>query len=86
MEIELLFMSQEPQIVVVIPARYASVRFPGKPLASLDGVPVIVHVARAALQIADVRVPVVVATDDERNRAGGARSLRRAAGRGRDDR
>ncbi len=56
----------EPQVVIVIPARYASVRFPGKPLALLDGVPVIVHVARAALQTPGLNAPVVVATDDER--------------------
>lgn len=49
--------------IAIIPARYASSRFPGKPLAEIDGVPMIVRVVRQALQaIADV----VVATDDER--------------------
>ena len=59
-------MSNETQVVIVIPARYASTRFPGKPLALLDGLPVIVHVARAALQIPEFDAPVIVATDDER--------------------
>ena len=51
--------------LVVIPARYGSTRFPGKPLAALDGKPMIQHVyegARGAQGIDEV----VVATDDER--------------------
>ena len=59
-------MSYETQIVIVIPARFASTRFPGKPLALLDGLPVIVHVVRAALQMPEIDAPVIVATDDER--------------------
>ena len=48
----------------VIPARYASTRFPGKPLADLGGKPMVVRVCeRARLSGAD---PVCVATDDER--------------------
>ena len=34
----------------VIPARYASTRFPGKPLADLTGKPMIVHVLERAAQ------------------------------------
>ena len=52
-------------VLVVIPARYGSVRFPGKPLALLRGKPMIQHVyegARAAHGVDEV----VVATDDER--------------------
>jgi 3-deoxy-manno-octulosonate cytidylyltransferase (CMP-KDO synthetase) len=50
--------------VVVIPARYASTRFPGKPLAELDGKPMVAHVVdRAHESGAD---EVIVATDDER--------------------
>lgn len=49
---------------VVIPARYASSRFPGKPLAMLSGKPMICHVCeKAAAGKADY---VLVATDDER--------------------
>jgi len=49
---------------IVIPARYASVRLPGKPLRLIAGKPMIEHVhARAAL--AGAR-EVIVATDDER--------------------
>ncbi|HXX36569.1 MAG TPA: 3-deoxy-manno-octulosonate cytidylyltransferase [bacterium] len=51
--------------LVVIPARYGSTRFEGKPLADLAGKPMIVHVwerARAAKTVTQV----VVATDDNR--------------------
>lgn len=47
----------------IIPARYASSRFPGKPLAILGGKPVIERVYE---QVAKVLVNVCVATDDER--------------------
>lgn len=49
--------------VVVIPARYASSRFPGKPLAVIAGKPMVVHVAERA-QASGAR-EVVVATDHE---------------------
>ncbi len=52
-------------IVGVIPARYASVRFPGKPLASLAGKPMVVRVWEAA-SAASRLDRAVVATDDER--------------------
>jgi len=52
------------KVVVGIPARFASTRFPGKPLALLAGKPVILHVVDQALA-ADVG-PVLVATDDVR--------------------
>jgi len=48
----------------IIPARYASTRFPGKPLADLGGKPMVVRVCeRARASGAD---PVCVATDDAR--------------------
>jgi len=50
-------------VLIVIPARMASSRFPGKPLADIAGLPMIVHVLRRA-EAADVG-PVVVATDSE---------------------
>jgi 3-deoxy-manno-octulosonate cytidylyltransferase (CMP-KDO synthetase) len=52
---------------VLIPARYASTRLPGKPLADIAGKPMIVRVAERAAASGAVRV--VVATDDERVRA-----------------
>ncbi len=52
-------------ITAVIPARYASVRFPGKALASIDGKPMIQHVYERASQ-ASLVDSVIVATDDER--------------------
>jgi len=48
-------------VLVLIPARMAASRLPGKPLADIGGVPMIVHVLRRA-QAAAVG-PVVVATD-----------------------
>ena len=48
-------------ILILIPARMASTRLPGKPLAEIAGVPMIVHVLRRA-QAAGLG-PVVVATD-----------------------
>lgn len=58
--------TSEPPLnaVAVIPARYQSTRFPGKPLADIAGRTMIEHVyARAAAAGVDA---VVVATDDER--------------------
>jgi 3-deoxy-manno-octulosonate cytidylyltransferase (CMP-KDO synthetase) len=54
-----------PHCVVVIPARYASSRFPGKPLAMIAGRPMIQHVYERACQARLVDM-VVVATDDQR--------------------
>lgn len=51
------------KFLAVIPARYGSTRFPGKPLALLGGKPIIEHVYRRAKDGFD---DVVVATDDER--------------------
>jgi 3-deoxy-D-manno-octulosonate cytidylyltransferase len=48
-------------VLILIPARMASTRLPGKPLAEIAGVPMIVHVARRAAAAA--LGPVVVATD-----------------------
>ncbi len=53
------------KFIAIIPARYASTRFPGKPLARLGGRTVIERVYR---QVADVLDDAVVATDDERIR------------------
>lgn len=52
------------RFVVVIPARYASVRLPGKPLRLIAGEPMIQHVHRIALQ--SKAEEVWIATDDER--------------------
>ena len=49
---------------VVIPARYASTRLPGKPLADIGGRPMVVRVVEAALGSA--AADVTVATDDAR--------------------
>lgn len=52
------------KILCVIPARYASTRLPGKPLADIVGKPMIQHVyERSAPTIPQ---QVVVATDDEK--------------------
>jgi 3-deoxy-manno-octulosonate cytidylyltransferase (CMP-KDO synthetase) len=49
---------------VIIPARYASTRFPGKLLAPLGGEPIIAHTVRSALKSKADKVYAV--TDDER--------------------
>lgn len=54
-----------PHILGVIPARYASTRFPGKPLVDIQGKPMIQHVYERASQ-AQGMAHIVVATDDER--------------------
>jgi 3-deoxy-manno-octulosonate cytidylyltransferase (CMP-KDO synthetase) len=49
---------------VLIPARMASTRFPGKPLADIAGLPMIVRVAQRAAQSAAERVVVAADHDD----------------------
>jgi 3-deoxy-manno-octulosonate cytidylyltransferase (CMP-KDO synthetase) len=53
------------KVVVVIPARYASTRLPGKPLVSLAGKPMIQRVYERA-KLSKRANRVIVATDDER--------------------
>jgi 3-deoxy-manno-octulosonate cytidylyltransferase (CMP-KDO synthetase) len=50
-------------VLILIPARMAATRLPGKPLLDIAGSPMIVHVLRRAL--AAGLGPVVVATDDQ---------------------
>ncbi len=52
-----------PETIVLIPARMASTRLPGKPLADIAGLPMIVHVLRRAL--AAKIGEAVVATDSQ---------------------
>jgi 3-deoxy-manno-octulosonate cytidylyltransferase (CMP-KDO synthetase) len=54
-----------PKVLCAIPARYASQRLPGKPLADIRGLPLVLWVYRQALR-ARMFDRVVVATDDER--------------------
>lgn len=56
---------EAPLIVAAIPARWASTRFPGKPLAPIAGEPMISHVVRSAGSARHIG-EVLVATDDER--------------------
>ncbi|MGC4096217.1 MAG: 3-deoxy-manno-octulosonate cytidylyltransferase [Nitrospira sp.] len=58
-------MNKARSVTVVIPARYGSSRFPGKPLADLNGKPMIQHVYERAVACRVVS-DVLVATDDER--------------------
>ncbi len=53
------------QVVCIIPSRYESSRFPGKPLADLCGKPMIQHVYERVLRAKTVSF-AAVATDDER--------------------
>jgi len=52
-------------VVAIIPARYQSNRFPGKPLADINGKPMIQHVVERAQNV-ELLSRVVVATDDKR--------------------
>lgn len=51
------------KVVVIIPARYASTRFPGKPLVEINGKPMVWHVVEKGLSVTQ---HVYVATDDDR--------------------
>jgi 3-deoxy-manno-octulosonate cytidylyltransferase (CMP-KDO synthetase) len=53
------------KIVAIIPSRFGSTRFPGKPLVPIAGKSMIQHVYESSTQ-ADLVDRVVVATDDER--------------------
>jgi 3-deoxy-manno-octulosonate cytidylyltransferase (CMP-KDO synthetase) len=53
------------KIIGVIPARYASTRFPGKPLADIIGKPMIQHVYESAAK-SKLLSEVIIATDDKR--------------------
>ena len=55
----------KPSVMVVIPARYGSSRFPGKPLVMLGRKPMIQHVYEHAAACRVV-TEVMVATDDDR--------------------
>jgi 3-deoxy-manno-octulosonate cytidylyltransferase (CMP-KDO synthetase) len=59
--------AQKTRLAIVIPARYQSVRLPGKPLADIHGKPMIQHVYERALEVPEADT-VLVATDDERIR------------------
>jgi 3-deoxy-manno-octulosonate cytidylyltransferase (CMP-KDO synthetase) len=56
---------KESEVVAIIPARYHSNRFEGKPLAKIMGKPMIQHVYERAMAV-DLIAKVAVATDDER--------------------
>lgn len=58
-------MTKSRSVTVVIPARYGSSRFPGKPLVKLGGKPMIQHVYERAVACRAVS-DVLVATDDDR--------------------
>jgi len=53
------------RVVAVVPARWGSTRFPGKELALLHGIPVVVHALRRASEARRVE-RVIAAVDDER--------------------
>lgn len=58
-------MKQLSKATAIIPARYASTRFPGKPLARIKGLPMIQHVCHQVSKAKTVD-RVIVATDDQR--------------------
>ena len=58
-------MTLTENVDIIIPARYASTRFPGKSLTLIDGIPMIEHVYKRA-KASKLARRVIVATDDER--------------------
>ena len=58
-------MENRPKVYGIIPARYNSTRFPGKPLADISGKPMFWHVFNRASKCTDL-LQVVLATDDKR--------------------
>ena len=54
------------KVLILIPARYASTRFPGKPLAEIGGKPMIQHVVEKARSVSE---DVYVATEKWRSSA-----------------
>ncbi len=58
-------MSKLPKCYGIIPARYGSTRFPGKPLANILGKPMFWHVFEQAKKCNELS-QVILATDDER--------------------
>lgn len=58
-------MESNTEVVAIIPARFQSTRFAGKPLALIQGKPMIQHVFERARKV-DILSRVIVATDDER--------------------
>jgi 3-deoxy-manno-octulosonate cytidylyltransferase (CMP-KDO synthetase) len=64
-------MSEFPQCYGIVPARYQSTRFPGKPLAEILGKPMVWHVVQQARRCPALSA-VVLATDDERIRSAAA--------------
>lgn len=60
--------SETPNVLVVIPARHASSRFPGKPLAPIAGKPMIQHVVER-VRLAKLPSRIVVATEDQKIKA-----------------
>lgn len=59
------FMTDLPKCYGIIPSRYASSRFPGKPLAEIHGMPMFWHVYQRARQCPEL-CAIALATDDKR--------------------
>lgn len=58
------YKNKDIQVVAIIPARYQSNRFPGKPLADINGKPMIQHVVERAARV-EMLSKVYVATDNQ---------------------
>jgi len=72
----------KPRIIAIIPARMASTRFPGKPLAKIAGLPMVEHVRRRALLSAVIDDAIVATCDQEiidATRAFGGRAMMTAS-------
>ena len=61
----MLYMNNTMNFVIVIPARYASGRFPGKPLVDINGIPMIIRTYNQCLKATNKK-KIFVATDEVR--------------------
>jgi 3-deoxy-manno-octulosonate cytidylyltransferase (CMP-KDO synthetase) len=59
-------VAETVKIAIAIPARYASTRFPGKPLAKIGGKTMLARVVDVAREAADGKADVFVTTEDQR--------------------
>jgi hypothetical protein len=60
-----LWLNARVKTVGIIPARYSSTRFPGKPLALISGKPLVQHVVECCAKARSL-AEIIVATDDAR--------------------
>ena len=69
------------EVLVIVPARMAATRLPGKPLADINGIPMVVHVLRRAIAAGTAAARPLRARGDAMIAIGGAAIATLAPGR-----